>query len=111
MDNRSIAEKISSMTDEQFYRLIVDVCGAYINRPKWISVRKRKPDEELEMFKKENGPYCGMSIPVIVYCKSWMFPNIAYYDGRSFYDQKSGHRVTNVISHWMPLPKPPKTRR
>lgn len=28
--NRALAEKISSMTPDQFYRLIIDVCNAYL---------------------------------------------------------------------------------
>lgn len=30
--SRALAEKISSMTPDQFFRLVIDVCSAYINR-------------------------------------------------------------------------------
>lgn len=30
--SRALTEKISSMTPDQFYRLIVDVCSAYLNK-------------------------------------------------------------------------------
>lgn len=54
----------------------------------WISVNDRLPEEA--------GYY-------LVYNKTWKFVDRVYFRGKSSW-AKGGHH----ISHWMPLPNPPK---
>lgn len=59
--------------------------------PEWISVKDRLPDSEMDIlvYEKNIGPY-GMSMSVISY------------------DPKMFDPYWNNVTHWMPLPEPPK---
>ena len=61
--------------------------------PKWISVEDRLPEDDDSNYIVWNGIYI----------------NIAIYwgDGRWW---PAGGYIVNDITHWMPLPKPPKER-
>lgn len=68
----------------------------------WISVDERLPDEELNQIKRlfpgEN------EVEVLVMIEGAYIATTLYWDGEKFYDETSTYEVT----HWMPLPAPPK---
>ena len=63
--------------------------------PQWISVNDRLPEED--------GYY-------LCCIKSSLFPDRVYIDilecAKSSFEE--GHIYTDTITHWMPLPEPPK---
>ena len=62
-------------------------------QPKWISVEERLPDEPGEVLACVYGRIC-----------------IAWYSNRCF-ETPSGmvfYACENAVTHWMPLPEPPK---
>ena len=63
--------------------------------PKWISVEDRLPNED--------GYY-------LCCIKSSLFPNRIYIDilecDKGSFEE--GHIYTDTVTHWMPLPEPPK---
>ena len=69
--------------------------GYEAGKPKWISVKERLPEEDDFYF-------CCV--------KSFCYPgriytNILAYDKGGF---KEGRIYTDDVTHWMPLPEPPK---
>ena len=71
----------------------------------WLSVEERLPDEELNQIKRlfpgEN------EVEVLVMIEGAYIATTLYWDGEKFYDETSTYEVT----HWMPLPAPPKKER
>lgn len=71
--------------------------------PRWISVEKRLPDEELKQFRikypKEE------AVEVIVVITGASESTTLYWNGHCFEDL-SGEPYS--VSHWMPLPAPPE---
>ena len=63
--------------------------------PRWISVAERLPEA--------NGYY-------LTYVESALFPNSYYFNMIKFIDGEfiEDHCVIHRVTHWMPLPKPPK---
>lgn len=72
----------------------------------WISVKTRKPDKELEAYRKKYN--CVSPVPIIACCNCWLRSWIAYYDGKDFWEEKCIYTINEIITHWMPLPDPPK---
>lgn len=72
----------------------------------WISVKTRKPDEELEQYQSKFSTFSA--IPIIANCPCWTHTWIAYYDGEDFWEEKCMYRINEIITHWMPIPEPPK---
>jgi hypothetical protein len=64
-------------------------------RAEWITV-ENPPEEYIDEY--------GELIPFLVCCKGTVYPFRAMYDGTNWGD---GIGVLNV-THWMPLPEPPK---
>lgn len=73
----------------------------------WISVKDRKPDEELKRLREENNWGDFGCIKVIASCKTWNHSNVVEYDGEFFWTLDS-YMIDDIISHWMPMPEPPK---
>ena len=68
------------------------------NMPVWIPVTERLPENTGNYF---------------VYVQDGQYPNIHYYALANFYHgsfhwEQIQNKVKDVVSHWMPLPEPPK---
>lgn len=73
---------------------------SYINQlearvPKWISVKERLPEDYKDVL-------------VIVRNNGALFTIIAYLTIGGIWVHKGFGRVIGVVTHWMPLPEPPK---
>lgn len=64
-----------------------------ILRRRWIPVTERLPDDRVEVLVSS-----GMFAPLI---------EVAFYDGL-FYSAWDGETEIAAVTHWMPLPEPPK---
>ena len=80
----------------------------------WISVKERLPDKEGKYL-----CYCdyGCSGAISVYSFAKNLSKVDKYDFRGekragwyFYDSEWGYGETESVTHWMPLPEPPKER-
>jgi len=63
------------------------------NKPRWIPVTERLPEDRVEVLVSS-----GMFAPLI---------EVAFYDGL-FYSAWDGETEIAAVTHWMPLPEPPK---
>lgn len=61
-----------------------------LSKPKWIPVTEALP---------KNGWWC------LVWGSDWNIPIMAFYDGKKWTDAQFEHPK---VTHWMPLPQPPK---
>ncbi len=80
------------------------------NVGKWIPVGERLPTEEFEKLHKETG---RKVYPCFVYRRSFhfrktYFMTYANFDGVRFTDPDTGSVIGSLVTHWMPLPEPPK---
>ena len=73
--------------------------NAHYRKQEWISVDERLPTEE------EYRDEYGELIPILVCEKDTRYPYRAMYDGTEWGD---GLMKIRGITHWMPLPMPPK---
>ena len=79
--------------EHQIGELTEKVAQLEAAQPKWISVEERLPDEPGEVLACVYGRIC-----------------IAWYSNRCF-ETPSGmvfYACENAVTHWMPLPEPPK---
>ena len=79
---------------------------------KWISVKDRLPEEDGKylVFEQSNGRTCT---EVLRFAKDAR--KVDKYDFKDCwkntwyeYDSEWGHYTVNSVTHWMPLPQPPK---
>lgn len=74
---------------------------------KWIPVTERLPVKESQAYEKEWAEY-----PMyIVMIDKAFFPNALYFDWRDskWFDFRSDGTIYEYeVTHWMPLPEPPK---
>ena len=68
-------------------------------KQEWISVEERLPSDE------EQRDEYGELVPFLVCEKDTTYPYRAFYDGKEWGD---GLMRIRGITHWMPLPEPPK---
>lgn len=74
----------------------------------WISVNDRWPDLELEEVKTDdNDLFPCLAVRKHQRAKNGKYTAKVWYDGHGFIDGDSID-VTDEITHWMPLPQPPK---
>lgn len=99
------------MRQETMYRFeIPNAIEAYLSEPttsvqtkrEWISLSERFPTEN-EYREKDTGEL----IPLLVCVKGTKYPFRAMYDGKTWGDGIDKIEVT----HWMPLPQPPKEKK
>ena len=76
--------------------------NAGYRKQSWISVEERLPSE------KERRDKYGELVPFLVCEKDTEYPYRAFYDGTIWGD---GFMKIKGITHWMPLPEPPKMRK
>lgn len=73
----------------------------YRKQSEWISVDERLPSED------ERRDEYGELVPFLVCEKYTKYPYRAFYDGTIWGD---GLMKIKGITHWMPLPEPPKMK-
>ena len=74
----------------------------------WIPVTKRLPDLELIDAKNDGFDLCSCLVTVKNFrVKNGRYVKKAWYDGDGFMDENC-FVITNEVTHWMPLPQPPK---
>jgi hypothetical protein len=75
---------------------------------KWISVKDRLPIEEAKAYEQE---WCEEYPEFIVMIERGLLPTTLYYDWENnewFRINTAFERETYKVTHWMPLPQPPK---
>lgn len=80
--------------------------------PKWISVEERLPEDTLAPAKKT--PFKAIKVLVAIKAKNGFtvrtqtrFKETRYPGGKAVTEWKWRHSA-GVVTHWMPLPEPPK---
>lgn len=82
--------------------------GLEDGKPKWIPVAERLPDLELvEVKANDFDLYACLCAKVITGRKNHVVVVKAWYDGTHFMDSDCIY-ITKSVTHWMPLPEPPK---
>ena len=74
----------------------------------WISVKDRLPIEEAKAYEQE---WCEEYPEFIVMIERGLLPTTLYYDWENnewFRINTTFERETYKVTHWMPLPQPPK---
>lgn len=74
---------------------------------KWISVKERLPLEEWEYFTAENDWDVYPCLAVVKNNRGGRYVTKMFYTGENFVDDDYV-RYTAQVTHWMPLPEPPK---
>lgn len=69
----------------------------------WIPVNDRLPIEEAKAYEKE---WCEKYPEFLVMIERGLLPTVLYYDWRE--NEWFRERETYKVTHWMPLPAPPK---
>ena len=77
------------------------MCNAGYRKQEWISVSERLPSDE------EQRDEYGELVPFLVCERDTTYPYRAFYDGKEWGD---GLMRIRGITHWMPLPEPPKKK-
>ena len=90
-DNNMICDqKIEGLADD-----VMDIIAHGVTVQEWISVDDRLPEEKVNCIVHYKHAYCNND--------GYWAIGFCFYDGEKFqFDQ--AYKVT----HWMPLPKPPK---
>ena len=94
---------------EEKIKMIVDhLIANSVTVQKWISVNDRLPIEEAKAHEQEwPGEYCEF----LVMIEKGSLPTTLYYDleeNEWFRISTALERETYEVTHWMPLPQPPK---
>lgn len=71
-------------------------------KPKWIPVSERFP----EKWQETDEEWFGEPIEFIVLIEGAACATVLCFDGNYFFNQQTGECYE--VSHWMPLPEPPK---
>lgn len=79
---------------------------AKLEQSDWISVEDRLPDKELKEYQRMN--HGGDRIEVIVLIEGTDEATTLDYNGEDFVNDWND---PFVVTHWMPLPQPPKEAR
>ena len=96
-------------------KLMIEAADAIeeLQKPKWISVAERLPEEKCKclVYKKHTGLSALVSFTNDL-------ESIDEYDfqgqkrwGFFYYDSEYGYCESLGVTHWMPLPKPPKEEK
>lgn len=108
----SCFEVIIKTTDPEHYKASEELARRLIDlaKPvtdnnvgcKWIPVTERLPEKWRETDEK----YFGDPIEFIVHIAGAECATTLCFDGKDFFDITTGESYT--VTHWMPLPEPPK---
>ena len=75
---------------------------------RWITVTERLPDLELVDAKNDDFDLYACLVTVKNFrAKNGRYVKKAWYDGEIFMDENCAD-ITDKVTHWMPLPEPPK---
>ena len=87
--------------------------SALREQPRWISVDERLPEKSGQYLTYEDWGY-GCSIDMAYWTDSYRDKREVEMYGRALwyrYDSEYGDYEIRCITHWMPLPEPPKEER
>lgn len=87
--------------EEDWQSLAEAVYNAGYRKQEWISVAERLPSEDEQRDEYEE------LVPFLVVERDTKYPYRAFYDGNEWGD---GLMKIRGITHWMPLPEPPKMK-
>lgn len=68
----------------------------------WISVKEKRPKYEQRVLVSTDDQKCAIAFLRNIYCEEW-FLQFEPYDDDVWDEEEFG-----MITHWMPLPEPPK---
>lgn len=91
-------EDIKDIIDEQ---ITID----YVPRQQWISVKDKVPDEEVLAANFEPGTY-GYKEYIIGYVSEVKCTEPDWHNGKCY--AENDNEILDNVTHWMPLPEPPK---
>lgn len=76
----------------------------------WISVKDRMPIYEYKEFKRmyPNDGFYEEDFKVIVMIEGASIPTVLCTDGIDFWEIVNGYCQYYDVTHWQPLPEPPK---
>ena len=100
---------------DYFYDNSDAVCDAVVflmeNRPRWISVEERLPEDKCEclVYVKTHNKFSGyMTISWFYPCYDCSAPDLKGRKVWTGYDSEWGVFELRNVTHWMPLPEPPE---
>ena len=107
-DNNMICDqKIEGLADD-----VMDIIGNGVTVQEWISVTERLPEEDKDYLVITNAFGRCSSVKIRSFAKDG--ETIDEYDlaGKKyvwyFWSNEYGYVSTNSVTHWMPIPHPPK---
>ena len=103
-------ENLSGSWDGQYREARDMAIAALREQPRWIPVEERLPEKSGQYLTYETWGY-GCAIDTSYWTNSYRDKNEVEMYGRALwyrYDSEYGDYEVNRITHWMPLPEPPK---
>ena len=94
-------ETLGSMNEGEAMWYSKAFYNAGYHKSEWISVEERLPSEDEQRDEYEE------LVPFLVVERDTKYPYRAFYDGNEWGD---GLMKIRGITHWMPLPEPPKMK-
>jgi hypothetical protein len=98
--------------DIDSYTLATRIIEAGFTKPEWISVKDRLPEEDGKyiVFEQSGG---RTNTSILRFAKDARKVDRYDFKGRwknawYEYDSEWGHYTVDSVTHWMPLPQPPK---
>lgn len=99
---------VSFLTDQECEDIADLLLANGVTVREWISVKDRKPDFEWVDAKADDFDlYACLATIKNVRARNGRYVGKAWYDGERFIDSDFVD-ITYNVTHWMPLPKPPK---
>lgn len=74
----------------------------------WIDVNKELPKMTHRWLDRPHGPEYGHSADVLIFNGAIMVGNLCFENGEVDGWAEAGGSIAKNITHWMPLPDPPK---
>ena len=94
--------------EEKIKRIAEHLISNGVTVQEWISVDDRLPIEEAKAHEQE---WCGEYCEFLVMIERGSLPTTLYYDLKEnewFRINTALERETYKVTHWMPIPEPPK---
>ena len=94
--------------EEKIVRIVDHLIANGVTVQEWILVKERKPDLELVEAKGDDFDlYACLATIKNDRARNGRYVGKAWYDGERFMDSDCVD-ITYNVTHWMPLPQPPK---
>ena len=90
-------------SEEKISRIVDYLIRKGVMAQEWISVNDRLRTEEAKAYEKE---WCEKYPEFLVMIERGLLPTVLYYDWRE--NEWFRELGTYKVTHWMPLPAPPK---